>query len=572
MFDSRSTIRWYFNNSILVWGLLSLLVGGGLLFYNYFANTLSLERIILIISLTLALWLVGKKIFQITLDEVQKELNQMIDNKQQQENYYIENDFIQIIPIPALMVEINSNIIKDCNDAFAQILHLKMEEIIDTHINDINILQSSNLEHFLFNLTKEKEVRNAIIRLKDKTYNVWANYTIKNDSELAFLLLIPISKIEDTNQKVTFNTSFYEYFSHDIFDALNAISGFITLIESEIQGGKKIMQYNKIIESNTKKIQYLFSNYIQNKYKEYKPILLNYDFKNLNFLINDILNKLSKEYPNIDLRDRVTFNKSLPDEIVFLFFDGYILYQLFLNLFLYIQEKFPNSYIEIEYKKETDKIKFLVKVKFYSILRKEIDETITLINLPHNHILYPQELFIVTFKRILQKIESDFSIQIYDENTVLFIFSIPFQGIEKVENDKVNEHKLTEEFILLQKKILIVEDIEFNRLLLNEFLSGTGAQLFFASTGKEALECCNQHQDIEIILLDIKLPDINGFNLIEQLKKICPRAIIIAQTAFASIHDKKQALEAGFSYYLSKPLKQEILLKTLTRAIREHLN
>ncbi|HOK52120.1 MAG TPA: hypothetical protein PLF75_09535, partial [Bacteroidales bacterium] len=60
--------------------------------------------------------------------------------------------------------------------------------------------------------------------------------------------------------------------------------------------------------------------------------------------------------------------------------------------------------------------------------------------------------------------------------------------------------------------------------------------------------------------------------LIDELKKNCPHVVVIAQTAYTSVYDKKRALEAGFNFYLSKPLKQDILLKALTRAVQKHVN
>jgi CheY-like chemotaxis protein len=111
--------------------------------------------------------------------------------------------------------------------------------------------------------------------------------------------------------------------------------------------------------------------------------------------------------------------------------------------------------------------------------------------------------------------------------------------------------------------ILIVEDEEINWLYLHEILRKS-ANTLNAVTGAQAVEYINTHPEIEIVLMDIKLPDINGLELTRIIKQINSKIVVIAQTAFALSGDREKAMEAGCSDYITKPVKKEDLLNLIS--------
>jgi len=120
MFDTLRTIRWYFRNTIQVWALLCLLMGIGLLFYNYISGTLTVDRGILITFLSAGLWLAGRILLLATRKEVENEIKHLIDYENLLENEITTNDLIQMLPLPALLIEINEKImVKDANEPMA---------------------------------------------------------------------------------------------------------------------------------------------------------------------------------------------------------------------------------------------------------------------------------------------------------------------------------------------------------------------------------------------------------------------------------------------------------------------
>jgi PAS domain S-box-containing protein len=115
------------------------------------------------------------------------------------------------------------------------------------------------------------------------------------------------------------------------------------------------------------------------------------------------------------------------------------------------------------------------------------------------------------------------------------------------------------------KTLLIVEDDEANSAYLNEILSDFGLTILNAFNGEEALQLFNDRPDINIVLMDIRLPDTNGLTLTRIFKKDRPEINIIAQTAYAAPEDIEECFSAGCDDYVSKPINKKKLLLLLSR-------
>jgi CheY-like chemotaxis protein len=113
--------------------------------------------------------------------------------------------------------------------------------------------------------------------------------------------------------------------------------------------------------------------------------------------------------------------------------------------------------------------------------------------------------------------------------------------------------------------VLIVEDDESNSDYLEMLLDEKGLHLLFAFTGKEAMEQFHQHPEIDLILMDIRLPDTNGLELTRIIRKENPNLPIIAQTAFSFAEDKQECFQAGCNDFIAKPIGRNILLGMLNR-------
>lgn len=144
-----------------------------------------------------------------------------------------------------------------------------------------------------------------------------------------------------------------------------------------------------------------------------------------------------------------------------------------------------------------------------------------------------------------------------------FYFTLPFDTTSSYEDDINLNSNDENEYNWSNKLILIAEDEDINFLYLNGALLNTGARIIRAKNGKEAIATAATRDDIDIVLMDIKMPFVNGYEATRAIKQFCPDLPVIAQTAFVMEDEKTKCYDAGCDYYLSKPIKKETLYKVL---------
>jgi len=108
-------------------------------------------------------------------------------------------------------------------------------------------------------------------------------------------------------------------------------------------------------------------------------------------------------------------------------------------------------------------------------------------------------------------------------------------------------------------KVLIAEDDESSFLYLSSALRGIYSELLKASNGTDAVELCKAHSDIDLILMDIKIPLMDGYEVTRKIREFNQEVVISAQTAYAMMGDREKALEAGCNGYIAKPVDRETL-------------
>jgi CheY-like chemotaxis protein len=145
----------------------------------------------------------------------------------------------------------------------------------------------------------------------------------------------------------------------------------------------------------------------------------------------------------------------------------------------------------------------------------------------------------------------------------VFYFTIPVQS-NNIENKKNDAISIFSNQTLGRKlKILIAEDDEVSELLLGETVKLYSKEILKAKTGLEAIEICKKNPDIDLVLMDIRMPELNGYAATQQIREFNKKVIILAQTAFGLSGDREKALEAGCNEYISKPICKEELLELL---------
>ena len=142
-----------------------------------------------------------------------------------------------------------------------------------------------------------------------------------------------------------------------------------------------------------------------------------------------------------------------------------------------------------------------------------------------------------------------------------FYFTIPYIAVSEEKNttEKVvsSENKKVQ---LKNLKILIVEDDEISYSLLSLMIRKISSEVLHAITGVQAIEACRNNPDLDLVLMDIRMPQMDGLEATHQIRQFNKDVIIIAQTAFAFAADKEKALEAGCNDFISKPIDRNLLM------------
>ncbi len=149
-----------------------------------------------------------------------------------------------------------------------------------------------------------------------------------------------------------------------------------------------------------------------------------------------------------------------------------------------------------------------------------------------------------------------------------FYFTLPFRPVNQLDEVITEDKNIAYQWN--DKTILIIEDDPHNTLLINEYLDSTGIRRLFAKNGNEAMKLFYKESTINLILMDIRLPDVSGLELSKLMKVSKPDCIIIAQTAYAFDNDKETCLQNGCNDFITKPLNETKLLHLIDYYLNVH--
>ena len=149
-----------------------------------------------------------------------------------------------------------------------------------------------------------------------------------------------------------------------------------------------------------------------------------------------------------------------------------------------------------------------------------------------------------------------------------FYFTLPYNAEPAKETIDRQPEPAEKNETVRKLKILIAEDDEVSEMLIDSYIKIFGKEILKARTGVEAVEVCREHPDIDLILMDIRMPDMCGHEATKQIRLFNQEVIIIAQTAYGLLGDREKAIKAGCNDYISKPINKEKLLSL----IKKYLN
>jgi CheY-like chemotaxis protein/anti-sigma regulatory factor (Ser/Thr protein kinase) len=170
-------------------------------------------------------------------------------------------------------------------------------------------------------------------------------------------------------------------------------------------------------------------------------------------------------------------------------------------------------------------------------------------------------------KQIVELLGGEIGVESKLDQGASFYFTLPLeQRAEPLPSGaKLDRPRYQNNLKLAKKKILIAEDDSSNYMFLESLLRSTEAELIWARNGHQAVDIHAGRDDIDLILMDIRMPEMNGLQATEKIRSTDQGIPIIALTAFAFADDREKSMEAGCTEHLSKPVKIEDLKRVLQK-------
>jgi len=437
----------------------------------------------------------------------------------------------------------------------------------------INLYYTRVLVYYPLNLVRnvlETGSKKAIKELKATTgeFSYIGNLFEENSNQKIELINAKIKAEESDRLK----SSFLANLSHEIRTPMNAINGFTELIlNTKIDENEKL-EYLNIIEKSGKNLVSIIDDLIEMSKIDSNQITPNLTVVNLESCVNELYETI-KVTINKDKAIEFSLIKSPKPAEFNIITDDIKLKQVIINLVTNAIKFTDEGLVSFGYEidEENELINFTVRDTGLGIDEdqhsnifdrfKRVDSDISIK-------VGGLGLGLAISKAYVELLGGTISLESKVGEGSTFYFSIPlkYSKVEHIVVRPVNEIELTKTD---EKVILIAEDDNINFLLFQKMMQGYNYKIIRAINGQEAVEICLSNPNIDLVLMDIKMPIMDGFQAIERIKPIRPNLPIIAQTAYSSSDDKIKIEEAGFSDYITKPLNRERLFELITKYLNK---
>ncbi len=393
-------------------------------------------------------------------------------------------------------------------------------------------------------------------------------------SSLLILLLYVVKK-EFVRQKEKamksdkLKSAFLANMSHEIRTPMNAIVGFSQLLGNGTTGYENRQKYIDIIQTSGDNLLRLINDIIDLSKIEAEDLKI----KNSEFNIRDLFTELQDVY-SIELVTRektdINFSYTLPDDDIIVNSDPLRLKQVLSNLLNNAIKFTSRGTINLSCEKKGRELIFTVSDTGTGIPKEDQDkifDRFTRFNYQGMN-TEGSGIGLSIAEKLVSLLKGKIWFQsVYGQGSE-FYFSIPYivpteKSSEGRKSQKINLSQTTE----IMKPILVVEDDKTSYMLIKEFLKPMDLVLHHVTDGEKAINYIKLNPEIRLVLMDLKLPSVDGYEATKIIKKINPEIRIIAQTAYAMLGDREKAISAGCDDYLTKPID----LKKLQELVSKYL-
>ncbi len=461
-------------------------------------------------------------------------------------------------------------------------VEFKIKRQNDGKIMDIHSIAEYNpTQNVVFgiiqDITERKEIEKELQGRNDELRAAEEELRASND-ELKYIndrLEKQKQELEKAKEKAEesdrLKSAFLANMSHEIRTPMNGIMGFSQMLQQKEFPREKQKQFFDIINSRTKHLLRLIDDIVDISKIEVNQLAVNLQ----QFNINDILNELYNVYKSELIKnnkENITFSvkKDLDYSESYLYSDVNRFRQILENLINNAIKFTDEGTIEFGYRiQDNGYILFFVNDTGIGISKnkqEEIFERFRQIDDSSNRAYEGTGLGLTISLNLVELLGGKMWVESEKGKGSTFCFTLPFEkkNEDQKASNKANEKKTPS---LEEKTILIVEDDPASSEFLKELLKPSGANVKIAQTGEQALEDYQNSYSIDLILMDIRLPDMSGIEVIKKIRKDDKEIPIIAQTAHAMGDDKRKCIESGADDYIAKPIDSKDFMAIMKKHV-----
>ena len=521
-------------------------------------------------------------IYQIELEHQNQELIHSQDEIQQSNDRYL--DLFDNAPVGYLIVDLNG-VIKDINQTACVLLESEKNDYIDKKITkiihrdfqdvyymyfrtlinqkpnqpcDIKIQKSNNL----FFYARIQGARQCHITSNDPEFRLAIiDVTIQKEMELKLL-----AAKEQAEESDRLKSAFLANMSHEIRTPMNGILGFADLLKEPDLTGDEQQEYIRIIEKSGNRMLNIINEIIDISKIEAGLMNLDINESNINKQIEDIYSFFKPEVEAKGLK--LSYRNILPVHEAILKTDREKVFAIFTNLVKNAIKYTYEGSIEIGYVKRGSFLEFYAKDTGIGIPKdrqQAIFERFIQADVSDKMAQQGAGLGLSITKAYVEMLGGKIWLASEEGRGSEFYFTLPY-NFEPVKEsiDQVPPAPGTT-FNVGKLKILVAEDDEVSGMLIDITVKSFGNEILKAGTGVEAVQVCRDNPDIDLILMDIRLPEMSGYEATQQIREFNREVVIIAQTAYGLSGDREKSILAGCNDYIKKPINKKELLSIIQR-------
>jgi signal transduction histidine kinase/ligand-binding sensor domain-containing protein/CheY-like chemotaxis protein len=441
----------------------------------------------------------------------------------------------------------------------------KLEEIVKQRTISLKEAHESLAEQHE-ELKQQNEVQNQMsqqIIKQNKELEMHYSMLEHLVEERTLELKIAKDKAEESDN---LKSAFLANMSHEIRTPMNAIVGFANLLRKENLTLEKRNKFIDLINSNSDSLLLLIDDILDLSMIEANQLVIGNEI----VIVNEFLEKIHASYLQLNKNENIdlVFNNELHDLQLRVFADNERFRQILTNLISNAMKFTVKGIVEIGLKKLDNCLAFYVKDTGIGIPEKDIENIFERFrkNEDKKDVLYRGAgLGLAISRSLAQLLGGKLVVESVVGKGSIFTFLLPETYISSDMPIDKNVPVFKKDESLSDKNILVVEDEDDNFMYFRSVLTIHKLNVFRAENGLDALEMINSGMNFHVILMDIKMPVMNGFEATKIIKSKNPNQIVVAVTAFARSEEKQRFMEAGFDDYLAKPVKPSDLRRIIDK-------